>query len=124
MFSLLLLFTSQFPELKTQNRKCVLYFLRLSMSVFLSLVGFFLAEKRKEGKRNRKNSVTDCFQVPFSHAHMTKKRKNSYTENRYGNCYPLLYFFYSFAHFSLYEKHKTEDAVSFSVVAFPDSLSK
>ena len=119
MFSFLL-FISQFPELKTQNRKCFIFFFRVSISVFLSLL---FAEKRKEEKEKRKQSVTDCFQVPFSHVHMTKKRKNSYTENRNVKCYPLLYFFYSFSHFSLYEKHKTEVAVSFTVVAFQDSLS-
>ena len=123
MFSFVL-FISQFPELKMQNRKCFLFFFRVSISVFLSLVR--LSFCRKTERRKKKNGksllITDCFQVPISHVHMTKKR-NSYTENRNGKCYPLLYFFYLFSHFSLYEKHKTEDAVSFTVVAFQDSLS-
>jgi len=40
----------------------------------------FFAEKRKE-KEKRKESFTDCFQVPFSHVHMTKTRSSADADN-------------------------------------------
>ena len=101
MFSFLLFIFLNSRNWKRKTDNVFFSFSVFRFPFFCPLSDFLFAEKRKEEKEKRKESVTDCFQVPFSHVHMTKKTVTRKTETE-----SVIHCYISFIHFPIFRSMK------------------